>query len=117
MLRRGPDALVRMDVDLAYEVCRQDDEVDQMHRQTYTLAGKMMKEGSEDVGTVMHLMSVSRNLERIADHATNIAEDVIYMISGQIIRHQSEKGPEAEAAGGSGGEGRDVEEKDSGGRG
>ncbi len=50
-----------------------------------------IKQHPENIETLIHLLSVSRHLERIADHATNIAEDVIYMVRGEIVRHQTEK--------------------------
>lgn len=87
MLRRGPDALAKMDLGMAYDVCGSDDEVDAMHRAMYTRIEEAINEGNAEVSSLVNLLSVSRHLERIADHATNIAEDVIYMISGEIIRH------------------------------
>ena len=90
MLRRGLDALVQLDIEIARQVCAADDEVDRMNRDMYELVRAMIGQGDEDVNTLIHLLSVSRHLERIADHATNIAEDVIYMISGEIVRHREE---------------------------
>lgn len=90
MLRRSVDALVKLDVELAADVCKQDDIVDEQNKQMYLLVESMIKEGSEDVSCLIHLLSISRHLERIADHATNVAEDVIYMIKGDIVRHHTE---------------------------
>lgn len=91
MLRQGLDAFVNMDVALAYRVCADDDEVDAANRKNYQLVEELAAAGKGGkVGPLMHLLSVSRNLERIADHATNIAEDVIYMIDGEIVRHRIE---------------------------
>lgn len=90
MLRQSVDALVQMDVDMAYAVCSQDDEVDEMNRDMYHLVHEKITAGSEEINTMIHLLSISRHLERVADHATNIAEDVIYMISGSIVRHKVE---------------------------
>lgn len=88
MLNRSVDALVRWDLEAATEVCHSDADIDRMNQNIYRMVETMLKEGTEDVATLIHLLSVSRNLERIADHATNIAEDVIYMISGEIVRHR-----------------------------
>jgi phosphate transport system protein len=90
MLKKSVDALVKMDVELASEVCTQDDKVDRKNRDMYKLVEAKIKEGYKDVTGLIHLLSVSRHLERIADHATNIAEDVIYMIRGDIVRHSTE---------------------------
>lgn len=100
MLQRSLDALVNTDPDLAREVCLADDEVDAMNRQMYGQVQEGIKEDVGDVETLIHLLSISRHLERIADLATNIAEDVIYMADGQIVRHRVEQyvGRSAEAA-------------------
>jgi len=90
MLRKGVDALVSMDATAAYKVCEADDEVDELNRHMYNLVDSLISEGRKEGHTLMHLLSVSRHLERIADHATNIAEDVIYMITGDIVRHHIE---------------------------
>ncbi len=90
MLKKSVDALVKLDDDLAAEVCKQDDIVDEQNRQMYLLVESLIKDGCDDVTLLIHLLSISRHLERIADHATNIAEDVIYMIKGDIIRHNIE---------------------------
>jgi phosphate transport system protein len=90
MLNRCLDALVNMSSELANEVCADDDEVDAMNRQMYLKIQEAIQEYPDQVSSLIHLLSVSRHLERIADHATNIAEDVIYMIEGQIVRHKTE---------------------------
>lgn len=90
MLKKSVDALVNMDVELAAAVCFRDDAVDQKNRDMYKLVESMIKDGFEDVTGLIHLLSVSRHLERVADHATNIAEDVMYMIKGDIVRHTVE---------------------------
>lgn len=88
MLEKSLDALVNRDLDLAYEVCAQDDDVDFMKSAMQTLFASQIRQNPEPVEALISLFLVSRHLERIADHATNIAEDVIYMISGQIHRHR-----------------------------
>jgi phosphate transport system protein len=64
-----------------------DDEVDNRHRETFRTIEDQIKQNPEAATCYISLLSVSRNLERIADHATNIAEDVIYMVEGEIVRH------------------------------
>ncbi|MEA3296327.1 MAG: phosphate signaling complex protein PhoU [candidate division Zixibacteria bacterium] len=88
MVRQSVDALVRQDVNMAREVIRNDDIVDEFHREAYCFGLKEMRANLGSIEFHVSLLSVSRNLERIADHATNIAEDVIYMIEGEIVRHQ-----------------------------
>ena len=90
MLRNSLDALVNLDCRLAYQVCAADDEVDEINRQMYETTKQAIREHPEQVDVLIHLLSVSRHLERIADHTTNIAEDVIYMVEGKIVRHSTE---------------------------
>ena len=90
MLNQSLDALVNMSSELAHEVCAEDDEVDSMNRRMYIKIQEAVKVHPDQITPLIHLLSVSRHLERIADHATNIAEDVIYMIEGQIVRHKAE---------------------------
>ena len=90
MLRKTLDAFVHQDIQLALKVLHEDDEVDDIHRKAYKRVEKLLRTESETHGfqKVIRWLAVSRSLERIADHTTNIAEDVIYMLSGEIIRHQ-----------------------------
>ena len=87
MLKLSLDALVNMDVDLAFKVVTMDDEVDEIHRQAYRLIREEMSGHPEQIIFLMNYYLISRHLERIADHATNVAEEVIYLIEGEIIRH------------------------------
>ena len=87
MLRKSLDSLVNMNVELAREVCGDDDEVDEIERQIVLQVQEEVKKNPEQVDRLLHHMFVARHLERIADHATNIAEDVIYMVRGEIVRH------------------------------
>ena len=88
MLNQSLAALVNLDVSLARSVCLADREVDQINKEVYRELHDRIRAHPEDLeGLICHL-SVSRNLERIADHATNIAEDVIYMVEGEIVRHR-----------------------------
>jgi phosphate transport system protein len=91
MLKKSLDALVNLSVDLAREVCACDDEIDAMNRQMYIIVQEAIHAHPEQTDSLIHLLSASRHLERIADHATNIAEDVIYMIEGEIVRHKTEE--------------------------
>lgn len=87
MLRMSLDALVNMDVDLAYRVITMDDEVDQIKSEAYDKIKQAIQELPERVGYYINLLLISRHLERLADHATNIAEEVIYLVEGEIFRH------------------------------
>jgi phosphate transport system protein len=87
MLHKSLDALVNTDTALATEVLKTDDEVDALHRGMYGRVQKRAQENPAEVAGLFQWLSVSRYLERIADQATNIAEDVIYMMEGEIIRH------------------------------
>lgn len=90
MVRRALDSLVNMDARLARQVCAADDEVDAMNRRMYDQVKDAMRRHPEWIDQLVHILSTSRHLERVADHATNIAEDVIYMIEGEIVRHRTE---------------------------
>jgi phosphate transport system protein len=87
MLRDSIDALVNMDARLATDVCRRDDEVDRMKAAIRAEIEEMISRRPDRVRSLLRLMAVSRNLERVADLATNIAEDVVYLAEGRIIRH------------------------------
>jgi phosphate transport system protein len=89
MVRGGLDALVNQDPMLARKVCRDDDEVDDFHRQMYRILEKIMADDPVTISRAINTLSCSRNLERIADAATNIAEDVVFMVEGEVIRHRS----------------------------
>ncbi|HEY7837762.1 MAG TPA: phosphate signaling complex protein PhoU [Terriglobales bacterium] len=95
MLRSALDALMTEGVDLARSVLAADDEVDGMRDAIFrTLIEVMTREPSE-VERSVALLSIARNLERIADHATNIAEDVIFWVEGVDVRHHFAEGPPA----------------------
>lgn len=87
MLKGSLDSFVNLDVDLAYRICIQDDEVDAIKRDTYDRIKDAIREQPDRAGYLINVLLISRHLERIADHATNIAEEVIYMIEGVIPRH------------------------------
>ena len=90
MLRMSLDSLVNQDIDLAVKVLCLDDEVDELKNIAYDRIKLALSEegGIEDVGYMINLLLISRHIERLADHATNIAEEVIYMIKGEIVRHR-----------------------------
>ncbi len=90
MLRDSLDSLVNLNTTLAQSVCAQDDEVDQMKRGARRRVEEMIKSQPERVNPLLKLLAVTRNLERIADLTTNIAEDVVYMVDGEIVRHRGE---------------------------
>ncbi|RMH71244.1 MAG: phosphate transport system regulatory protein PhoU [Gemmatimonadetes bacterium] len=87
MLKLSLDAFVNLDAELARQVCVMDEEVDRMKREAKSYIRKNIN-NDFDLGD--RLYSVCRNLERISDMATNIAEDVVYMVEGRIIRHRAQ---------------------------
>jgi phosphate transport system protein len=87
MVRKSVDSLVTQNTDVARQVCLDDDTIDAYHKSVFTVVQDQLQAHPERAEYLISLLSVSRNLERIADHATNIAEDVIYMIEGEIVRH------------------------------
>ncbi len=91
MVRDSLDALVRQDMTLARDVLARDDEVDEANRSMFDILQGVMTADPSTVKRAIALLSSSRYLERLADHATNIAEDVIFMGEGEIIRHQTER--------------------------
>jgi phosphate transport system protein len=87
MLRDSIDSLVELDMGLARAVCIRDDEVDDLKHSIRVGVESMIRRQPEHTQALLRLLAVSRNLERIADGATNIAEDVIYLSEGEITRH------------------------------
>ena len=87
MVRQSLDAFVNLDSNLARRVCRQDDIVDRFNEEIIQELIKLMRDSPAQIEQGLSLFSATRHLERIADHATNIAEDVVYMVEGEIIRH------------------------------
>jgi len=90
MLKMSLDSLVNMDIETAKQVCKIDSEIDEMNRNMYEQVEKGIMKHPEYVKIYLYNRSISKHLERIADLATNIAEDVIYMIEGEIVRHKDE---------------------------
>lgn len=90
MLNDSIDSLVNLDTRLAHKVRAQDDEVDTMNREIYSEVKKYIIADPNQTNCLLHALSTGRHLERIADHATNIAEDVVYLVDAQIVRHTPE---------------------------
>lgn len=91
MLHNSLDALIDLDLTKAYAVIAADDEVDAINRQMYKQVEEGIRSNPERVDSYIHLLGISRHIERIADHASNIAEDVIYLVEGKIVRHRTEE--------------------------
>ena len=91
MVRDSLDAFVGRDAALAAAVCGRDDEVDGLYQQIFRELLTYMIEDPRTVSRALHLLLVARNMERIADHATNISEDVIYYVEGRDVRHPMAK--------------------------
>jgi phosphate transport system protein len=88
MVRQSLDAFVNLDARLARTVCRLDDEVDRYNEEIISELIAAMRSSPAMVEPALSFFSATRHLERIADHATNIAEDVVYLVEGEIIRHR-----------------------------
>jgi phosphate transport system protein len=86
-VRDGLDALVRKDTALALDICARDKELDAICKRAFKRMTRAMSEQPEVVSRALHLLLIARNYERIGDHATNVAEDVIYFVEGRDIRH------------------------------
>lgn len=93
MLKKSLDALIHFDPDLAETVISADDEVDEIHREVCRSVEVEIRRNPEDVRRMIEVLTISRQLERIADHAVNIAEDVVYMVRGEIYRHNYARDP------------------------
>ncbi len=89
MLKDSLDSLVKLDVELARKVIDQDDGVDEINRQMYDDFREMMAKDASMIEQATSWLSCSRYLERIADLATNISEDVVFMVEGEVVRHQT----------------------------
>ena len=89
MLKNSLDSLVKLDADGANAVIEADDEIDDMHRQTYATAKERILEFPAHLQALLLWVAVSRHLERIADLSAHIAEDVVYLVEGNIVRHRT----------------------------
>ena len=90
MLADALDAFVRGDAQAGRAICRRDDSVDALHQSMFRILLTHMMEDPHIIGTAMELFLLSRNLERVADLATNIAEDVVFLVEGKSIKHHAE---------------------------
>jgi phosphate transport system protein len=88
MVRESLNAFVNLDVDMAYKVIGRDDIVDALNVKVIDQLSEIMQAHPVWVPAALHCFSASRHLERIADHATNVSEDVVYMVGGVIVRHR-----------------------------
>jgi phosphate transport system protein len=88
MLKTCIDSLINLDKEQANKVLEMDDEIDDINRDMYGRVEEEIMRNPDAADRLIRMMTVSRQLERIADHTTNIAEDVIYMVDGDIVRHQ-----------------------------
>jgi phosphate transport system protein len=91
MVRGALDSFVNMDAQAARRICRLDDVVDRYNREVIEMLQARMQADPDVVAPALYCFSASRHIERIADHATNIAEDVIYLVEGEIARHHPER--------------------------
>ena len=90
MVRKALDAFVTRDAELARSVLASDDAVDNMRTACYHELVSFMEKDPQNIKAALDLLAVTRNLERIADHSTNIAEDVLFLVKGVDVRHHAE---------------------------
>jgi phosphate transport system protein len=90
MVRKSIRAFVGNDRHLADEVCKSDEHVDSMHRLVFRKVAEAMKKDGSNTEQLLAVLSVSRYIERMADHATRIALEVIYLVTGEIVRHSED---------------------------
>ncbi len=98
LLRESLDAFVQGNADAARRICKEDDIIDDYHRRIWRQVLDSMESDRLMIEPGMQMFAVSKSLERIADHATNIAEDVVYLVEGAIIRHSFNRMPGAASA-------------------
>jgi len=94
MVRKSLDAFANLDEETAREVCTIDEKIDRLNREAYPKVTRAMQENPEHLEQLINYISISRYLERVADHSTNIAEDVLALLGGEIVRHRLEEMPE-----------------------
>lgn len=96
MVKKSLDAVVNMDAGLAREVLATDDEVDRIYHELISRIRQEMREDGSRIDDLMPVMLMAKHIERVADHATNIAEDAVYLVDGDIVRHGRHHGPHEE---------------------
>lgn len=92
MLRKSLEALINMDAKTARDVMLMDDDLDDLNSQIYDRVKEAIRKKTENLTCMVQFLTIARNLERIGDQATNICEDVIYLVEGNIVRHQFSAG-------------------------
>ncbi|MBS1552494.1 MAG: phosphate signaling complex protein PhoU [Bacteroidetes bacterium] len=90
IVKMGIDCFVNSDAELAKKIILMDEEVDHLDKLIFDLITQEMKENSEMIVPCSHILTLIRNIERLSDHATNIAEDVIFLIDAKIIKHSKD---------------------------
>ncbi|HEY6865750.1 MAG TPA: phosphate signaling complex protein PhoU, partial [Candidatus Eisenbacteria bacterium] len=96
MLHEALDAFVGADAETARRICRRDDEVDNLNRQLFRELISYMIEDPATITRAMELILVARNLERVGDMATNVAEEVVFIAEARVIKHHAEDAPAGE---------------------
>lgn len=91
MLKNSIDAFIGANPELAKEVIQTDDVVDRLNAENHQILKSMMKQSPDNIEGAVALLVISRELERLADHSTNIAEDVFFIVEAQMIKHKYEK--------------------------
>jgi phosphate transport system protein len=91
MLKNSIDAFIESNSELAKEVIQTDDIVDKLNAENHQILKSIMKNNPDSIEGAVALLVISRDLERLADHATNIAEDVFFIVEAQLIKHKFEK--------------------------
>lgn len=91
MIKNAIDAFIEGNAKLAEKVVQSDDRLDSLNAENHHLLIKIMKESPENIEPAVHLLVMSRQLERLGDHATNIAEDVYFIVEAEMIKHNYEK--------------------------
>ncbi len=88
MVKKSIEAFISKDRMLADQVCALDEQIDMMHRSAFKKVTLLMKDPDSDVDQLIAALSISRYIERMADHASRIAHEVIYLVTGEIVRHK-----------------------------
>jgi phosphate transport system protein len=89
MVKDSLNAFFNKDASHSREICQRDDQVDKLHKETIRLLREKMQEDGKNIDQYLDMVTATKGIERIADLATNIAQDVVYMVEGEIIRHQN----------------------------
>jgi phosphate transport system protein len=91
MLKDSIDAFINGDAELAKKVILLDDSIDEMNANNHLILKNIMKQNADNIESAVALLVISRELERLADHSTNIAEDVFFIVEAQMVKHKYEK--------------------------